>query len=75
MVIAFILINCEVNAEDEVLRNLEKLPEVEYVYLVYGIYDIIVKINAKDINELKTRIFKNLRGINNIRSTMTMIAI
>lgn len=75
MVVAFILINSEINAEDELLKDLKKLPEVEFVYLVFGIYDLIVKINAKDMDDLKNRILKNLRVINNIRSSMTMIAI
>ncbi|OLS21905.1 MAG: hypothetical protein HeimC2_31810 [Candidatus Heimdallarchaeota archaeon LC_2] len=75
MVVAFILINSEINADDELLKDLKKLPEVEFVYLVFGIYDLIVKINAKDMDDLKNRILKNFRVINNIRSSMTMIAI
>ncbi len=75
MVVAFILINSEINAEDEVLKNLKELPEVEFVYLVFGIYDIIAKVNAEDMSDLKNRILKNLRKIGNIRSSITMITI
>jgi DNA-binding Lrp family transcriptional regulator len=75
MVVAFILINSEINAEDELLKDLKKLPEVEFVYLVFGIYDLIVKINAKDMDDLKNRILKNLRVINNIQSSITLITI
>lgn len=74
MATAFILITTDVTAEEEVIINLRKLPKIEYAYLIYGIYDIIVKINAIDINELKSSLLKNLRSIEKIRSTMTLIA-
>ncbi|MHA2277346.1 MAG: Lrp/AsnC ligand binding domain-containing protein, partial [Candidatus Kariarchaeaceae archaeon] len=46
MAVAFILINTEVAAEEEVMEELKNLPEVETVHLVYGIYDLIVKVRA-----------------------------
>lgn len=75
MAVAFILINTEVAAEEEVMEALQKLPEVENVYLVYGIYDLIVKIVADDSDSLKKSVSNKLRSIEKIRSTMTMIAV
>ncbi|MDH5403631.1 MAG: Lrp/AsnC ligand binding domain-containing protein [Candidatus Heimdallarchaeota archaeon] len=75
MATAFILINTDVAAEEEVLEQLKQLPEVESVSLVYGIYDLIVKVKADTLDELKRRVTGNLRGIEKIRNTMTMIAV
>ncbi|MHA2091184.1 MAG: Lrp/AsnC family transcriptional regulator [Candidatus Kariarchaeaceae archaeon] len=75
MATAFILINTDVAAEEEVMEQLKQLPEVESVYLVYGIYDLIVKVKADNLDDLKKGVTGNLRGIEKIRSTMTMIAV
>ncbi len=75
MAVAFILINTEVAAEEEVMEELKNLPEVETVHLVYGIYDLIVKVRADTSDELKKSIKRNMRNVHKIRSTMTMIAV
>ncbi len=75
MAVAFILINTEVAAEEEVMEELKKLPDVETVHLVYGIYDLIVKVRADSSDELKQSITRNMRNVDKIRSTMTMIAV
>ncbi|MHA2277783.1 MAG: Lrp/AsnC ligand binding domain-containing protein, partial [Candidatus Kariarchaeaceae archaeon] len=67
--------NTEVAAEEEVMEELKNLPEVETVHLVYGIYDLIVKVRADTSDELKKSITKNMRNVHKIRSTMTMIAV
>lgn len=75
MATAFILINTDVAAEEEVMGQLKSIPEVKSVHLVYGIYDLIVQIEAEDLDTLKKGVTENLRAIEKIRSTMTMIAV
>ncbi|MCP6719335.1 MAG: Lrp/AsnC ligand binding domain-containing protein [Patescibacteria group bacterium] len=72
---AFILINAEINKEKEVLNYLKSLKGVDEVDLVYGIYDIIAKVVADDIDELNLIVNGKVSKNNHIRSTMTMIAI
>ena len=75
MATAFILINTEVSMETSVLEKLKELPEVESVNLVYGIYDLIVRVKADSLDDLKKGVTGNLRKIEGIRTTMTMIAV
>jgi DNA-binding Lrp family transcriptional regulator len=75
MATAFILINTDVAAEEEVMEQLKSIAEVKSVHLVYGIYDLIVQIEADDLDTLKKGVTENLRSIEKIRSTMTMIAV
>ena len=75
MATAFILINCHVAKEEAVLEKLKELPEIVSVSLVYGIYDIIAKVEAENLDALKKGVTGNLRAITDIRSTMTMIAV
>jgi len=46
MAIAFILINSEIGEEKGVLNQLMSLPNVKEAHVVYGVYDLIAKIEA-----------------------------
>ena len=43
---AFVCINSEAGLEAKVLQRLKKLKGVEEAFLVYGVYDIMIKVNA-----------------------------
>ncbi|MCY3410378.1 MAG: Lrp/AsnC ligand binding domain-containing protein [Candidatus Heimdallarchaeota archaeon] len=75
MATAFILINCKVAQEEIVLEKLKDIPEVKSASLVYGIYDIIAKVEAENLDSLKKGVTGSLRSIQEIRSTMTMISV
>lgn len=70
---AFVLINVESGAEEEVIIELKKIPGVEEAYYSYGVYDIITKINADSMEELKDMVTKKIRALSKVRSTLTLI--
>ncbi len=72
MPVAFILVNAEIGSEDAVLKEIKKLEYVTEVYTVYGVYDIIAKVQADTMDELKNVVFSNVRRITKVRSTMTL---
>lgn len=72
---AFVLINCELGLEKDILHSLSNLKGVEEVHLVYGVYDIIVKVKSEALEELKDIVINNIRKMNGIRSTSTLIVI
>ena len=43
---AYVLINCDLGSEEEILKELRRLNEVVELSGVYGVYDIIVKIRV-----------------------------
>jgi len=73
MPIAFVLINTEMGAEDDVLNAMNKVKGVKEVYTVYGIYDIIAKVEAESMDKLKDIVFWNIRRMNQVRSTQTLM--
>jgi len=73
MALAYVLINAETGMEVELLNELLKIDGVEEAYMVYGVYDIIVKVHAKDIDELKDIISWKIRRLPKVRSTLTMM--
>ncbi len=70
---AFVVINAEMGSEQEVLDELKKLEGVKEAYLVYGIYDIIGKVEADSMEELRDTVTWKVRKINKVRSTLTML--
>jgi len=72
---AYVLINTETGFEDEVLRELEKTPNITEAYVVYGVYDIVAKVEAETMDRLKEVITSNMRRLEKVRSTLTMIIV
>ena len=75
MPIAFVLLNTEIGAESEVVESLRKIDAVEEAYMVYGVYDVVAKIKANAMSELKEIVTRHLRSLDKVRSTLTMMAI
>ena len=75
MATAFVLINTELGSEKEVLDELRKIDAVEESYRVYGVYDIIAKVSADTMDNLKEIVTWKVRLINKLRTTLTMILI
>ena len=72
---AYVLINCDLGSEEEILREVKKLSEVIEVNGVYGVYDIVVKIRSDTMDKLRETITWHVRRIDKVRSTLTMIVI
>ncbi len=72
---AFVLVNAEIGSEDEVLEDLKRTLGVVGAWIVYGVYDIVAKIEADSMDKLKEIITTNIRGLENVRSTLTMIVV
>ncbi|MFP3951012.1 MAG: Lrp/AsnC ligand binding domain-containing protein [Candidatus Bathyarchaeia archaeon] len=75
MVDAYVLINTEIGAEDEVMEALDEIEEVKESYLVYGVYDVIVKLSTGARQDLKDVVMREIRRIDKIRSTLTMMVV
>lgn len=73
MPLAFVLVNVEAGTDREVLDNIKKVPEVKQAYMVYGVYDIIVMLEAETLEKLRETVTKKIRQLDKVRSTMTMI--
>jgi DNA-binding Lrp family transcriptional regulator len=70
-----VLINTEVGGEDEVLKTLMGIEGVEEAYIVYGIYDVVAKVRAPDIESLKTIVTTKIRKLPKVKSTLTMVVV
>jgi len=75
MPMAFVLINTEIGSESEVLAALKKIDAVVEAYMVYGVYDVVAKVQANTMDKLKEIVTWHVRRLDKVRSTLTMIVI
>ncbi len=72
---AFVLINAELGAEDALIKELKSIENVAEVYVVYGVYDIVTKIESDTMEKVKETITWKIRRLEHVRSTLTMIVV
>ena len=70
---AYVLINTELGRESEVTEALRGVKEITAIYSVYGIYDIIVEVEAETMDKVKEVVFNKIRRLDQVKSTITFI--
>lgn len=75
MPIAYVMLNLEPGDENQVLMSLRKVAAVQEAHRIYGVYDIIVKVRADNMDKLRETVSKHMRSLDKVRSTLTMIVI
>ncbi len=75
MAIAYVLINCELGSEAQIIEELKHLSDVKEVHGTFGAYDIVAKVESDEPDTLKETITWKIRKINRVRSTLTLLGI
>jgi len=73
MEIAYVLINCDLGYETEVIDELKHLDNVKEANGVFGAYDILTKVESDSVEHLRDVITWKIRKLNRVRSTLTLI--
>jgi len=72
---AFVFITTEPASMPEVLKEVEAIEGVEEAEMVYGVYDIVAKVTVETMDKLKQIITYNIRRINNVLTTQTLLVV
>ena len=72
MEVSYVLIQCDLGSEVEIIQELGKVQEITEVRGTYGIYDIFCKIEADSKDVLDDIITNKIRKVSKIRSTITL---
>lgn len=70
---AYVMISTELGSEEQVTKALEALPQIKETYTVYGIYDLIIRVEFADRQELSEIIIRKIRGTPGIKNTITLM--
>jgi DNA-binding Lrp family transcriptional regulator len=72
MEVGFVLLNCDLGAEEYLLDEIKQIPEVKQAYLTFGAYDIIIEIHAKSADDFDKTVSNKIRRLSRVMSTMTL---
>ena len=67
----FILLNCDLGAEEYVVDELKQMQDVTNAYLTFGAYDVIAEIQTEDQDGFEKAI-ATIRRLSRVVSTMTL---
>jgi DNA-binding Lrp family transcriptional regulator len=77
---AYFLMNITIDHENEVIRKIRKILESDAmldfeIQGTFGIYDLVLKITAKNDDDLRHVLLEKIKPIDNIQSAITMMII
>ncbi len=72
MALAFVLVNCRLGSAKVVLDELKQITDVTQASAISGAYDIIVRVEANSIEQVKSVVMK-IRRIEGVSSSVTLI--
>jgi DNA-binding Lrp family transcriptional regulator len=73
MPVTYVLINT--SKIEDVLQSLGRIDSVKEAYSVDGVHDIIAKIETENMHSLKEIVASQIRRVDNVRNTSTMIVV
>ena len=75
MATAYVLINCDLGYEEQIIEELKHISDVKEVNGVFGAHDIIAKVESDQISTLRETIMWKIRKIGSVQSTLTLMVI
>ena len=70
---AFVLLNIDLGMEPMITDALKGVEEITNLYSLYGIYDIIVEMEADTIDKIREIVFNKVRHLYNVKSSITLL--
>jgi DNA-binding Lrp family transcriptional regulator len=70
----FILLNCDLGAEEYILEELKQMPNIKNAHLTFGAYDVIVEVNTEN-QQAFDKTVAGIRKLSRVESTMTLSVI
>ena len=72
-VLAYVLFKVSSGTEREVAQKLAEFGEVLEADIIFGEYDVVVKLSTKDLDTLEEFVSEKIRSVPNVLVTSTMI--
>ncbi len=70
---AYVMLNCELGAETEIIDQLKEIEQVVDVFETIGTHDMMVKLQAENFEKIREVVSWNIQKLKKVRSTATLI--
>jgi|TARA_B100001146_G_scaffold7456_1_gene6298 DNA-binding Lrp family transcriptional regulator len=68
----FVLLNCDLGAEEFIVEELKKIPQISQAYVTFGAYDVIAEIITDSKEDFDETVSLKIRRLTRVVSTMTL---
>jgi hypothetical protein len=72
---SIVLINCDLGSEKSVISELKFIEGITEIHGIFGAYDVLARVESKQIEMLHEIITWKIRKLSKIRSTLTLMGI
>ncbi len=72
--IGLILLRLEAGKEESVFAKIKDIKGVNKVQAVFGRWDLVATVEAQDLNALTSLVIKNIRAIDGVSATETLVS-
>jgi DNA-binding Lrp family transcriptional regulator len=70
---AYVMLNCELGAEEKIIEALKQIEQVTDVFETIGTHDMMVKLQAENFEKIREIVSWNIQKLPKVRSTSTLI--
>ena len=70
---AYVMLNCDLGAEAEIIEKLKELEPVADVYETIGTHDMLIKLKADNFEQIRDIVSRDIQKLPKVRSTSTLI--
>ncbi|KAF6247699.1 MAG: Lrp/AsnC ligand binding domain-containing protein [Nitrosopumilus sp.] len=70
---AYVMLNCELGSEEQIIEELKQIEQVVDVFETIGTHDMLVKLQAENFEKVREIVSWNIQKMKNVRSTATLI--
>jgi DNA-binding Lrp family transcriptional regulator len=70
-----VCVNTNLNATNEVYRELRACPEIKEIFKVQGIYDIIARVKGDSFEDLANIVNRRIKRLNQVQTILSMMII
>ncbi|MHA1893450.1 MAG: Lrp/AsnC ligand binding domain-containing protein [Candidatus Helarchaeota archaeon] len=72
--VAYLLIEIASGEEYNIIKNVNEMEEVKEAYIVYGAWDVIIKLETETMGHLNSLVLK-IRKMSGVKRSATLIAL
>jgi DNA-binding Lrp family transcriptional regulator len=70
---AYVMLNCELGTEAEIIEKLKELEQVTDVFETIGTHDMLIKLKADNFEQIREIVSRDIQKLPKVRSTSTLI--
>ena len=73
MTVGYVLINCELGSEEDVIEQIKNMEQTKDVFETIGTTDIVAIVESDNLESLRELVSWKIQKIDKIRKTVTLV--